>query len=102
MSQGKYSPTMCVKRDVEYIYNAYGKPCAEWSREVEANGVVYDEKTMFGNYDSEGFDGYGYSAFDSEGTYVGIGTGIDRLGYTENEYMCMSIEDFCDIRDSVV
>jgi len=40
---------------------------------------------MFGNYNDEGFDWYGYSAFDLDGNYVG--NGIDRYGYTESDYL---------------
>ena len=49
---------------------------------------------MFTNYDDGGYDSYGYSAFDWEGNYVGIGGGVDRNGYTENEYLCMSDEQW--------
>ncbi len=89
MSRGKYSPNL--PRDKEFIYNCYGKEpasCAPWS------AGDYDEKTEFGNYDDEGYDRYGYSAFDSEGNYAGIGNGVDRNGYTEMEYLRMSAEEF--------
>ena len=91
MSRGKYSPNLPYGK--EFIYNCYGKVPAEWSMEI-AEGVVYDEKTMFDNYDDEGFDRYGYSAFDSDGNYVGIGSGVDRNGCTEMEYMCMSDDEW--------
>ena len=87
MSRGKYSPAWVNK---ECIFNAYGKtpvPCNE----------EYDEKTMFADYDDEGYDGYGYSTFNAEGEYVGIGRGIDRNGYTETEYLQMSDHEWEDI-----
>ena len=96
MSKGKYSPTV-YRRDQsneEFDKNCFGQTPAEWSQAVADSGVVYDEKTMFANYDSEGFDSYGYSAFASDGTYVGVGMGVDRSGYTENDYLSMSDEDF--------
>lgn len=92
MSRGKYSPN--YPKGKEFIYNCYGEVPAEWSMEVADSGVVYDEKTMFDNYDDEGFDRYGYSAFDSDGNYVGIGSGVDRNGCTEMEYMCMSDDEW--------
>lgn len=96
MSRGKYSPNL--PRNKEFIYNCYGKAPAEWAG-ISAAGVVsaassYDEKTMFINYDDEGYDRYGYSAFDSDGNYAGIGSGVDRNGYTELEYLRMSAEEF--------
>lgn len=94
MSQGKYSPALIVK---PCDFNCYGKPPAPWTKEIQESGVEYDEKTMFANYDEDGFDRYGYSAFDSDGKYVGIGNGIDRRGYTEFEYLVMSPEDFQNI-----
>ena len=94
MSQGKYSPVLV---DKPCIFNCYGKPPAPWSKEIADAGIIYDEKTMFDNYDDEGFDRYGYSCFDKDGNYVGIGNGVDRLGYTENDYLLMSPEEFQDI-----
>ena len=92
MSRGKYSP-WCYggQPPSDYIYNAYGEVPVEWNKEN------YNEKTMFENYDSAGFDCYGYSAFHEDGTYAGIGSGIDRYGYTENEYLSMSDDKFQDI-----
>ena len=94
MSQGKYSPSLPNLGEECFVFNCYKQEPTPWTAELQASGVVYDEKSMFGNYDSEGFDRYGYSAFDAEGNYVGIGDGIDRLGYTEFEYLCMDPEDF--------
>lgn len=92
MSRGKYSPNL--PRGKEFIYNCYGKAPVEWSKEIADSGVAYDEKTMFIDYDDEGYDRYGYSAFDSNGDYAGIGSGVDRNGYTEMVYLCMSSEEF--------
>jgi hypothetical protein len=101
MSQGKYSP-VCphARKAYEYKFNCYKELPAPWTKDVEASGVKYDEKTMFANYDSEGFDSYGYSAFDAQGNYVGIGSGVDRLGYTEYQYLSMDPDDFIDIKFS--
>jgi hypothetical protein len=78
----------------EFILNCYGEPEVGCSVEINNSGIGYDEKTMTGWHDSEGFDGYGYSAFDGEGEYVGIGVGIDRAGYTEMDYLAMDSADF--------
>ena len=93
MSVGKYSP-LCPHANTgwaAYKFNCYGETPAEWSVEMHNSGVEYDEKTMCANYDDEGFDSYGYSAFDDEGNYVGVGNGVDRYGYTENDYLMDSI-----------
>lgn len=94
MSRGKYSPK-CPHANTGYDfkYNCFKQLPAPWNLEVAASGVAYDEKTMFANYDEEGFDSYGYSAFDAEGNYD-FGSGVDRLGYTEMEYLCMDEDDF--------
>lgn len=94
MSQGKYSP-VCphAREDYDYVFNCYGKPVAAYRA-----GDEYDEKTMFGNYDDEGFDSYGYSCFDEDGNYVGIGDGVDRLGYTEYDYLVMDPDTFADLQ----
>ena len=92
MSQGKYSPFLdCskIKEAGSFIYNA--------QREIAPNytiGDPYDEKVHFGDYDAEGFDRYGYSAWDADGEYVGAGNGVDRGGYTEMEYLSMSNDKF--------
>lgn len=88
MSQGKYSPNL--PKGKTYEFNCYGKTPDAW------DVVAYDEKTMFGDYDDEGFDRYGYSAFDVNGHYVGPGNGVDRNGYTEYDYLVMDPEDFFD------
>ena len=96
MSKGKYSPTLTremANRSYEvFCYNAIGEiPINDWPTNH------YETITHFGNYDSEGFDSYGYSAFDKDGAYLGIGLGVDRLGYTEDDYLGMSDEEFEEI-----
>lgn len=82
MGVGKYSP-ICPNTDKHgaFGYNCYGETPVEFDWET------YDTRTMFDGYDEEGFDQYGYSAFDINGNYVGDGRGIDRYGYTENDYL---------------
>lgn len=95
MGQGKYSPCCPHARDdkYEYKFNCRGEipPPYDHTRDV------YDEQIHFGNYDDEGYDSYGYSAFDSNGVYLGIGEGVDRLGYTEMDYLTMSADLYADI-----
>lgn len=88
--KGKYSPTVYGSRfDGPYDRNARGEVPAPW------DGENYDEETMFGNYDEQGFDSYGYSAYDAAGNYVGVGGyGVDRNGLTEFDYLVMSDEEF--------
>lgn len=90
MGTGKYSP-LCPHANKPgwdmFKFNCYGEIPELWNQEKHDSGVVYNEKTMFDNYDSEGFDSYGYSAFDLDGNYVGDGNGIDRYGYTEMDYL---------------
>lgn len=94
MSTGKYSP-LCPHAHEDgygaYVYNCYGETPVEWNQAVSDAGVEYNEKTMFDDYDSEGFDSYGYSAFDINGDYIGAGNGVDRYGYTEMDYLHDSI-----------
>lgn len=91
MSRGKYSPHLPQGKD--FVYNCYGEVPAPWSRELADSGVLYDEKTMFPNYDDEGYDCYGYSAFDGNGDYV-FSNGVDRNSYTELEYMNMTDDEW--------
>jgi hypothetical protein len=91
MSRGKYS-ILAYKHwpdGYKYKYNCYGQEPATWNQEVYDSGIPYDEKTMFDGYDEEGYDRYGYSAFDADGNYVGIGDGVDRAGYTESDYLTL-------------
>lgn len=90
MSRGKYSPVYKDwPQDYKFKYNCYGQEPARWDQEIYDSGVEYDTKTMFGNYDEEGYDSYGYSAFDSDGNFVGHGQGVDRDGYTEMDYLTL-------------
>ena len=90
MSTGKYSP-LCPHANETgwdaYKFNCYGETPVAWNQEVHDSGVEYDPKTMFDDYDDEGFDSYGYSCFDIDGDYVGSGNGVDRYGYTEMDYL---------------
>ncbi len=103
MSKGKYSPSLTHKMIAErdffngFCYNADKQIPPEWTLEMKERGEEYDTRLYFGNYDAEGFDSYGYSAFDSDGNYIGIGEGIDRWGYTEWDYLAMSDDEFEDI-----
>lgn len=90
MSRGKYSPVRKQWPDgYEYKYNCYGQEPAQWNKKMFDAGVPYDEKTMMDCYDEEGYDRYGYSAFDIDGNYIGFGDGIDRDGYTESDYLTL-------------
>ena len=95
MSKGKYSPApgKTGRGFDAYCYNADKQIPPECGPDEE-----YDTRTHFTNYDEDGFDYYGYSAFDSDGNYVGIGDyGIDRWGYSENDYLMMSNDEYDDI-----
>lgn len=90
MSRGKYSPTLNSRntKDVVYMYNSLGQmPPVTWSPEA------YNEAVHFANYDIEGYDSYGYSAYVCD-NYVGIGMGVDRAGNTEMDYLSMSDDEF--------
>lgn len=91
MSRGKYSVKAYKDwgNDYEFKYNCYGQEPEPWTKEMIDAGAVFDEKTMFGNYDEEGYDNYGYSCFDVNNNYVGCGNGIDRAGYTESDYLTL-------------
>jgi len=98
MSKGKYSPAL-TREDIDrpwedYKYNAYGELPPEWTLEMKERGEVYDTKVHFGNYDENGYDRYGYCAFNRDGEYIGIGDGIDRWGYTEMDYLMMDDDEF--------
>ena len=98
MSKGKYSPSLtrahCDRPYSEYCYNADKQLPPEWTREMRDAGMKFDDRLYMGYYDDEGYDSYGYSAFDKDGNYVGRPDGIDRWGYTEADYLCMSDDDF--------
>ena len=80
MSKGKYSPTLNSSHGRGgYNYNAQG-----YVPEVYA--LPYNQETMFPNYDCDGYDNYGYSAYDRDGEYVGF-DGVDRAGKTEMDYL---------------
>ncbi len=97
MSQGKYSPRCPHAKDNAYVYNrnCHGQEITDRTMGLNTR---YDDKLHFPNYDDEGFDSYGYSAFNKDGKFVGHGLGVDRLGYTEEDYIFMEPEDFLDLR----
>jgi len=101
MSKGKYSPSLTSadanRPYTAYCYNADRQIPPEWNLEIKERGNIYDERTHSGNYDENGYDSYGYSAFLKNGTFIGLGRGIDRWGYTEDDYLCMSDSEFDDI-----
>lgn len=101
MSKGKYSPALtdkdCGRPYTDYCYNADKQIPPEWTREMKERGELYDPRLHFDNYDEDGYDSYGYSAFDADGNYIGPGEGIDRWGYTEMDYLGMSNDEFEDI-----
>lgn len=89
MSRGKYSPNLPKQNFDAFVYNADKK-----IPPVFDGSIPFDPRLHMGCYDSEGFDSYGYSGFDIDENYVGIGDGIDRNGITEYEYMVMDDEEF--------
>lgn len=97
MSKGKYSPYLTRKMIADhtsetFIYNAHGAVAPDYDK-----SEPYCEKKHLGHYDREGFDSYGYSAWLADGSYAGIGEGIDRGGYTEMDYLRMDENEFNDI-----
>lgn len=96
MSKGKYSPHVIIRDYSEYVYNAHGRLPAPWNPEIAKN-EQYQEEVHFANYDLDGFDSYGYSAFDKNNNFVGGGNGVDKAGYTELDYMGMADEEFNDL-----
>jgi hypothetical protein len=101
MSKGKYSPALtrkhCDRPYTAYCYNANKQIPPEWTLEMKERGEIYDTRIHFGNYDEDGYDSYGYSAFGRDGNYIGIGEGIDRWGYTEWDYLRMTDDEFENI-----
>lgn len=93
MSKGKYSPSL-TRKDCDRPYTAY---CYNADKQIPPETWPlggYESRIHLANYDENGYDSYGYSAFDIDGNYVGIGEGIDRWGYTEWDYLAMSDDDF--------
>jgi len=101
MSKGKYSPSLTCQQTSrsyrDYCYNADKQIPPVWTLEMKERGEIYNTRLYFADYDADGYDSYGYSAFDADGNYVGIGGGIDRWGYTEDDYLWMSDEQFIDV-----
>lgn len=107
MSKGKYSPTIYSRKPLAadaYVYNALGErepnpeDCGSYDEEeMKIHGLgPYYEESMYYGLDRDGYDSYGYSSYDSTGKFVGLGQGVDSAGYTEDEYMSMSDEEFAD------
>lgn len=94
MSRGKYSP-VCphANKGYDYCFNAKGEVPAPYDPKVD----TWNEEIHFGDYDSEGYDRYGYSAYDENKRFVGLGNGVDRLGNTEMDYLRMSDDEFMDL-----
>ena len=67
MSIGKYSPTMSA---------AYANDQKWWEKNGGENPANLDKPSSVYFYDKDGYDSYGYNA-----------EGIDRAGYTEDEYL---------------
>jgi len=101
MSQGKYSPRRPHADEqftYDYRFNCYGKEVEPYDHLT----VTFDEKIHLAHYDEEGFDRYGYSGFGIFGHYVGIGQGVDRLGYTEDEYGTMSYDEWEQLKTAAI
>ncbi len=96
MSRGKYSPCLPNLDEKSFVFNSLGEEPAVWDIVVSDAGVEYNVKTMFDNFDSDGYDRYGYSCYDTNGGWVGIGSGIDRLGYTEMDYLNMTEKEYTE------
>jgi hypothetical protein len=88
MGTGKYSPTTphCNKGFEFFKFNCYGETPIPFEDDNTDNRIL-----SFAGYDNEGFDSYGYSAFNIDGDFVGHGMGIDRHGHTEDDYLLDSI-----------
>jgi hypothetical protein len=96
MSRGKYSPSLPTSNKGYEFFdrNAKGEIPAEYTGDIS----TFNEEIHFSNYDPEGFDSYGYSAYDSDGKFVGAGNGVDRLGNTEMDYLInFTDEEFYDL-----
>lgn len=89
MAKNKFSPACKNQPRSAYIYNAFGEVPV-----FRASGEIFNEKIHYGIYDVDGYDRYGYSAWNKDGTYAGDGRGIDRNGYTEDQYLCMADDEF--------
>ena len=92
MSIGKYSPI--INKNFVYEYNVYGNVPASI-----VDDFSYNEALNSSECDHEGFDSYGYSAFNADGDFVGIGNGVDRIGNTQEEYE-NNPDFYFDVRDN--
>lgn len=90
MSRGKYSPFVNLSPNRQFIYNAQGLI-------PDTDFYEYNEELHFPNYDKDGFDSYGYSAYNIFGKYVGPCNGVDVKGFTENDYLIMDADEFYNL-----
>jgi len=91
MARGKYSPKCPhAKTDYDYPYTCMGVLPSAYNGDPK----TFDPKIHMSGYDDQGFDSYGYSDFLGDGTYVGLGQGIDRNGKTEDDYFNMDYDEF--------
>ena len=90
MSRGKYSLAYKHWPDgYEFKYTVDGRLPEPWTKEMIAAGATFDPRIHMDGCDEEGYDRYGYSAFDADGNYVGDGDGVDRAGWTEMDYLTL-------------
>ena len=84
MSRGKYSVRAYKAHPSDYSweFNCFGETPAPWK-----GGDEYNQMTMADGFDDEGYDSYGYSCFDTSGFYIGDGEGVDRAGWSEQDYL---------------
>ena len=91
MARGKYSPRCPhANTDYDFKYNCYGKIPDTYN----GDSKTFDARIHMSGYDDQGFDSYGYSDFLDDGTWVGLGQGIDRNGKTEDDYFNMDDDEF--------
>ena len=95
MSKGKYSP--CVKSGEntleDFRFNAKGEVPVEYV----PGTMDWNHEIMSDGYDKDGFDSYGYSAYNKDGCCSGMMSGIDKAGYTEEDYQSMTDDEFNDL-----
>lgn len=83
MSRGKYS---LAYQDEPLGYNSKGSTPVTYERD---NKDPEHYALTCTSFDIDGFDSYGYSCYDKSGKYLGDGRGIDRAGWTEDDYLTL-------------